>query len=367
MPWPKASWATCGALCVLANACSLELPSTGPELSPTRGAVGVPEPGTTVIEKGQDAGLADAQAGAMATIERDAGAVSSTGVPIDAALDASESDAGAVRPARCVLDGRYALRVAFDVTWVGTEFASIVPIIDRGDGELSFTVLMELSTNGDTLSSQMRTCSSDVPEFVATLSRERYQAQFAEAVWDAPGMPTFAAPLRTECGKPGCALRGEVFHALIGAALPSPDAAWPREASAGSWPDHDGDGAEGIAVTMLGPERGQSSYAYPPLDLLSFRRVQSLGLGLRVSVGLDGVLESCDGFKGDTVDGRVETRAVNCRAQATSVQNTSSACEANELRFLNENLPVWSVSEGRFEAKRLAADADCKAVRKAFR
>jgi hypothetical protein len=313
-----------------------------------------------VIEKGQDAGSADT--GAAPTVERDAGDIRAPNALADAAADASEPDAGAAEPARCTLDGRFALRVAFDVSWVGTEFASIVPIIDQGQGELSFTVLMELTSNGDKLSSKLRTCSSEVPEFVATISRERYQAHFADAVWDAPGMPTFATSLRTECGAPGCALRGDVYHALIGSALASPDAPWPRDLDGGSWPDHDGDGVPGIAVTMLGSERGQSPYDYPPLDLLSLRRVPSLGLGLRVSVGFDGELDGCDALKGKTVDGRVETRAVSCRALPAP-----DACQQYELQFLNENLPVWTVREGTFEAKRLAKSADCQAVRRAFR
>src|SRR4051794_39133 len=40
-----------------------------------------------------------------------------------AAIDAQPSDAG------CSVDGRYAIRVGFDVSWEGTSFAGLVPVI----------------------------------------------------------------------------------------------------------------------------------------------------------------------------------------------------------------------------------------------
>jgi hypothetical protein len=275
-------------------------------------------------------------------------------------------DAGPIAPVAeaanapgCMLGGRYALRVVFEVAWIGTQFASIVPIISNGEGELSFDVLLELSARRDGLDGRFRACAAEVPEFVATLSGERYQANFADAVWDSATMPSFAISLRTECSEPGCRVGGASLYTLLGAELPAAGAAWPLDVSMGAWPDHDGDGLPGIAVTMRGRESGP--YAYPPLDLLSLRRVQDLSLGLRVIVGLDGTLESCDALHGVTREGSVETRAVACRATSAPAE-----CAPRELAFLNQNLPAWTIRQGSFQAKRLPIDADCQAARDAF-
>lgn len=334
------------SICVLANACSLELPSSG-ELTTFDGNSTAQDAGARAVnepEAQQPAREAEPEHSVEREPARDAGPVI--------------ADAANAEPPGCTLSGRYAARVVFEVSWVGTEFASIVPIISDGKGALSFDVLMELNAHGDVLDGRVRTCASEVPEFVATISGERYQAHFSEATWDAMTMPTFAITLRSACRTPGCSITGEPLYALIGAELAAPDAPWPMDASQGSWPDHDGDGLPGIAVAMRG--RADGPYAYPPLDLVSYHRVQDLSLGLRVIMGLDGVLEGCDALRGTTREGSVETRAVACRA------NGSSACEARELAFLNQNLPVWSVRQGSFQAKRVASDADCRVARAAF-
>jgi hypothetical protein len=280
------------------------------------------------------------------------------GVPADGGISA-QPDAARGKP--CDLPGRYALRFAFDVTWVGTEFLGIVPVIEAGQGELNFVVLMDLAAGAaGMMESSFRTCSSDVPEFMAVLSRERFQARIEDEVWDSDEMPLFASALDVACLDPGCAVSGRPLYALIGVELPAPDAPWPSEPAGAAWPDHDGDGADGVATRMLGPEDG--SFAFPPLDLLSVRRLSELALGLRVVVGFDGTLDSCDEMSGQTTQSSIETRALSCTAI-----NAPASCTGPDLEFLNNNLPVWTAHEGRFEAQRLPASADCDAARRVFR
>jgi hypothetical protein len=353
--WLARGTARFASLCLIASACSLEVPSTGLNVSAFDASIGAPiaaAPGThetPQTELTDDAQLTAQQEGGLEP--------ASDGR--DAAVATTVADAASAPDPGCVLDGRFALRIVFQVGWVGTEFASIVPIIDTGEGELSITMLMELKTSAARLEGSFRTCAAEGPEFAATLSRERYQAHFAEAVWDAPSMPMFSTSLHASCQIPGCRVSTEPLTTLTGAALASAMDPWPQDVSAGSWPDHDGDGAPGIAVSMLGPEQGP--YAYPPLDLLSLRRVGNLGLGQRVTIGLDGTLDSCDVMQGATGEGRIETRAVFCQAVSSPAE-----CQPRELEFLNQNLPVWTVRQGAFQAKRVARDADCHAVRHAF-
>lgn len=328
------------ALIALSAACSVEVAGAGPAVSlvdanaePT-GPVGSGKPP-------QDAELPALDGGA---IQHDA----SYGPTLDAQP--------AVDPG-CVLDGRYALHVSFDVSWVGSEFLNVIPVINPGQGELGFVVLVEMHETPAGLDARFRTCASAVPEFVSSLN-EHYLARIDNAVWDSPSMPVFSAVLENSCDLPGCSVSGEPLVALIGAALSAPDAPWPTDPAGGSWPDHDADGEPGVAAYMAGPDQG--SYMYPPVDIFG-RRVRDLMLGLRVVVGMNGTLESCDELRGETPNSAIQTRAVNCQASTRPAR-----CSASELSFLNDNLPVWTVRQGRFRALRLPPGAECKEARAMF-
>jgi hypothetical protein len=357
--------------CLFALGCSLEVAGNGPGTRPL-------EAGTDSVEgegRGQGQGT-DAQSPAEtsdsgrpppvveAGSERDAriggGAASDARVETDAKLPDAGREEDASTSTACDLEGRFALRFEFDVSWVGTEFLSIVPVIEAGQGALSFLVLMELASTAAGFDAAFRTCSSDVPGFEAAISGERYQARIDDETWDSDAMPLFSSKLAAACLEPGCGVVGEPLYALVGSALPSLSASWPLEPDAGEWPDHDGNREPGIATRMLGPSDG--SYAYPPLDLLSVRRLRELALGLRVIVGFEGTLDSCDELSGATAQGgSIETRAVGCTATSAPLK-----CTGDELDFLNNNLPVWTAHQGSFKARRLAPDADCAEARGAF-
>lgn len=362
--------------CLFALGCSLEVAGNGAGRTLEAGTDGVSGEGRGQQGQGQGQDTpTDAQqsveeldAGPLAPPvdagrERDArvggGGEPDARIMTDANVPDARAGEDASPPTRCDLQGRFALRFAFDVTWVGTEFLSIVPVIEAGRGELSFVVLMELTPSAAGFDTMFRTCSSDVPGFVAAISRERYQAHIEDEVWDSRAMPLFASELSAACLEPGCGVLGEPLHALVGAALPSLSASWPLQPEAGEWPDHDGNREPGIATRMLGPSDG--TFAYPPLDLLSVRRLNELALGLRVIVGFDGALDSCDEISGETTQGSIETRAVGCTATSAPFK-----CTSDELNFLNNNLPVWTAQQGSFEAKRLAPDAECEHARRAF-
>lgn len=336
----------CGVALAALPACSVELGGTGPVATndsafPGTTGGGDPRP----VPEDPSVGHPHSDAG------------SSFSDPPDADLPASHGDAGTL-PSGCALDGRYAVKVSFDVTWFGTEFV-IVPIVEEGAGVLSFAVLMELETTPQGLQAHFKTCAASVPEFVATITREHYQARFDTATWDSTTMPVFHGLFKTSCLEPGCAVTGDPIYALIGSQLPQPTAAWPTTPAAGQWPDHDSDGQPGVAAHMLGASDG--SYAYPPVDIFSVRRVRDLMLGMRVTLGLDGMLDSCDELHGSTPQGSIQTRAVGCQAVTRPFP-----CTASELSFLNDNLPVWTVGKGQFQAKRVAPEADCKDVRRLF-
>lgn len=323
---------------VLASACAVEIAGTGPlnVAIVDGGAAFVPGGGS-----GHDGGGGLVDAGQSS----DGASV----VPIDATLPQTRG---------CTMEGRFALRVDFDVAWVGTEFLNVIPVVEKGEGELSFVVLVELTKGPDGLDARYRNCSATVPEFVSSVG-EHYQARFKDLVWDSPKMPIFDGQLQLDCNEPGCHFTGDPLVALIGAALPQPMGPWPTSPAGASWPDHDGDGEPGIAAYMAGPSEGD--FSYPPVDLFFSRRVRELMLGLRVVVGIDGTMESCDELRGVTPASSIHTRAANCLTSTWPYR-----CSSSELSFLNDNLPVWTVRQGRFQAKRLDSAAECQEARQAF-
>lgn len=341
------------------GACSVQLASTGPGIEVDDAAVTVPvEPLDATLPQDRDATLSDDDDDdAQASGDDDAQQAAHEAGAADVGT-VTEVDGSGLGP-RCTLDGRFALRVQFDVTWAASEIASTVPIVDSGEGKLSILALLELSSTASGLGVSFRECAEAVPEFASALTRERYLMRFADATWDAASMPTFSSTASAACSDPGCTITVQPIYALIGAALSAPTAAWPAEANLGQWPDHDADEAPGITAHMLGPLEGQ--YAYPVLEVRENRRMRDVALGQRVVLGLGGTLESCDAFRGKTKASSIETRAVACRAVTPPF-----ACSGSDLRFLNNNLPVWSVREGQFDAKRVAPTADCAKARQVF-
>jgi hypothetical protein len=111
---------------------------------------------------------------------------------------------------------------------------------------------------------------------------------------------------------------------------------------------------------MLGPNAGRG-IAYPPVDLLGLRRVQKLDLGMRVDLAFNGKRDGCDGISGEVQGGSIDTRALDCVATARPMR-----CSSDELKFLDDNLPAWTVRQGTFRGMRVSDNADCEQVRQLF-
>lgn len=264
----------------------------------------------------------------------------------------------------CDIDGRYAIRVAFDVKWNGTTYAGFVPIISPGNGELSFIVLADISRAAGKSQAVAQACAAQVPDFVSSLPQESYSAQFPEVMWNSSSMPRFQLVTHYACFEPGCGFKTDPIFAQLGSQLAAPSAVWPMRAAGGGWPDHDNDSKPGITLKMRGPDQTNAqgqAYAYPPVTPLLVRRVSELQLGLRIGVTLSGELDGCDALEGNAPMGSIDTRAIDCVAEGNP-----RACSDDELTFLDDNLPVWTVRGGSFRGIRVAQTADCAAARAAF-
>jgi hypothetical protein len=272
----------------------------------------------------------------------------------------------------CGLNGNFALNFGLDVVWEGTvaELGFPVPVIDRGQGMLGFVLLGKFQpTLAGGVQGTVRVCGTTVPDFLSSTLGERYAPRFPEEMWDSISMPSFSFSASRSCAAPGCPWESQRIHAQLGSQLESPAAAWPVNAAAAFWPDHDGDGEPGITAQMLGPgspSLAGEAYAYPPVQLLILpRRVNKLMLGLRMQLLLELTQTECNRLEGMTKEARVDSRAVGCATEGGSPLE----CSGTELAFLDDNLPTWVVNSSAsiILGKRMEADADCADARDAFR
>jgi hypothetical protein len=275
----------------------------------------------------------------------------------------------------CGLSGNFALNFGLDVVWEGTvaDLTFPVPVIDRGQGMLGFVLLGKFQPTLDGgLQGTVRVCGTTVPDFYSSTLEERYAPRFPEEMWDSISMPSFSFSAAHSCAAPGCPWESQRIHAQLGSQLESPSAAWPVNAAAAFWPDHDGDRQPGITAQMLGPgspSLAGQAYAYPPVQffqlLLQPRRVNKLMLGLRMQLLLELTQTECNRLEGMTKEARVDSRAVGCATEGGSPLE----CSGQELAFLDDNLPTWVVNSNAsiILGKRMEADADCADARDAFR
>jgi hypothetical protein len=277
-------------------------------------------------------------------------------------------------PDPCALTGNFALNFGLDVVWEGTvaelSFPGPVPVIDRGQGTLGFVLLGKFQpTLEGGVQGTVRVCGTTVPDFYSSTLEERYAPRFPEEMWDSIAMPSFSFSAARSCSTAGCSWESQRIHAQLGSQLESPAAAWPVNAAAAFWPDHDGDLQPGITAQMLGPgapSLAGQAYDYPPVQLLLLpRRVNKLMLGLRMQLLLEFTQTECNRLEGMTKEARVDSRAVGCATEGGSPLE----CSGQELAFLDDNLPTWVVNSNAsiILGKRMEADADCSDARDAFR
>jgi hypothetical protein len=279
--------------------------------------------------------------------------------------DASVVDAE-VAP-QCPLEGTFALEFRLHVRWAAKNFADLVPVVDAGDGEVSFILLAKFNRTQQGAQVVGQICDTSVPDFYSGLVDEWYATYFPPDMWDSPTMPHFSFSFTSSCREPGpnCTLQSGQIHAPLGVDLPDISGQFPSSKAMGVWPDHDGDGEPGVTAYMLGPDEHTSSgrpYSYPPVNPVLLRRVNKVMLGLRMRLLLNATWPSCDMLQGKIPESSVDSRALGCSADSDPVE-----CRDIELEFLDSNLPTWAVRDGIFQGVRMEAGVDCSASRARLR
>lgn len=317
----------------------------------------------------RDAGSEDARAAEDAALP-----------PADAAVDesdASEVDAQVVvdatvpppPPPQCVLEGTFAVQLEYDVDWRGTTLAGIIPLLSPGRGKVRVWSLIELRSGGTR--ARVRGCGATLPDFSAgnpRVGNELYSAYIPASTWDQPNMPRWDLALQPTCLEPGCKLTSSPLATTVGARV-SGNSPWPGPNGSLSGlmlVDHDGDEAPGVTLfTRPSIERSPAGTPYiePPLTWTLTSRATQLYMAFQIAFQLDGALESCDAWSGALNQGRVENRVASCYARSSGGEGV---CSPEQARFADQNLPEWSVTAGRFRAKRVATGASCADTRAAL-
>jgi len=290
----------------------------------------------------------------------------------DAAASAGEParpDSGTpeVAPDTCTIQGTYAMESEVSVTWEGSSVAGLA-LIAGGTGKVVMQALTQL--DGRTRQATLRPCSFSLPDFEtapgSVIGKEIYGMDVPDEVWDNPAMPQWQTPWGLSCDVPGCSIFSGMVEAVVGARVTSMPFTWPGPTGPrdGFMPsDDDADGLLGLTLITRGPDspkRGEQPYAYPPLvtSLLSRARSVMVATGMRSQ--MQGTLESCDRYSGTLSFGGLYARTLGCTKQFNNRRDVP--CEANDMQFLDDHLPVWRVESGRFRAVRIDAST-CAAVR----
>ncbi|HEY6878217.1 MAG TPA: hypothetical protein VI299_09360 [Polyangiales bacterium] len=315
----------------------------------------------------RDAGkpVVDAMVDSMPPVRRDAEAAKDAHKEAeDATVDAApEPNEDAMSPVKmedpCRPEGAYAVTIRANVHWAGSTLFGIVPIIVPGSGQLVVKTLLEVGKGEDVKPSVLRACDAVLPDFAASVG-ELYGAEIPDEVWDSLSLQ-WNTSSEFECTDPGCAMRMEPVIAQLGIGIPT-QSQWPspRDLIPKNAPrDDDDDGLPGIRLRMIGPEESKARYQFPPTSFLLNKRVREIQLAIRFSLSLDGSIDSCNKRSGNSLGTALEIRGLACRL------TDGTTCATEDLRFVDDNLPLWEVDAATFTAVRLPEGATCADARAA--
>jgi hypothetical protein len=260
----------------------------------------------------------------------------------------------------CTLQGTRALRINAQVSWKGSALLDIVPLILAGSGEVQIVVLLDMKGHDDEGKATIRACGVEMPPFHSSV-REHYRVRFDEVLWEAVAT-RWKTSFSRGCAEPGCAFTVAYTEAQLGLELPQ-HFSWPgpRDELANTYlRDDDGDGASGVPVGFDTSDDSGVEYENPPTSILLSERAKQTNLGLRVTVSLDGKLESCQRYAGRTRSMTIDTRAHGC------VVEGGARCTDQQVSFVNDNLPVWEVQGASWQMVELPLGASCAMARAAL-
>jgi hypothetical protein len=333
------------------------------------GAIGVAPDAAAMLDAtpgAPDAAVTDASVSDSGALDS---GVSDTGIADSGLADSGDSSSVDSGPAECSLAGTYSAEVVLDVKWRAETIFGLIPVIAAGSGQIRFLLRMDSDASGDLAHAKLRSCRGELPDFAGSfLTDELYSAHIPDAAWEAPAMPSWDLNWNVACRKPGCSVNLDSVVVTLGA---TPGTAWPGRTGSLSTvvsADHDGDGFPGVSYTMRGPPEKNAAgkaYSHPPVTFSLSTRATELQLAFQLRAQVQGKLTSCDAITAGFTQAAVEARAIGCRTRKNATAPVL-ACDADQIAFVDDNLPNWTVTGGSMRIKRVAASASCAAIRAAW-
>ncbi|MDB4971868.1 MAG: hypothetical protein JWN48_209 [Myxococcaceae bacterium] len=365
--WLLAPW--------LVLACSLDGEGTGDkrvDVAPS----GTPASDAAAQGPSSDAG-ASSPDGSKPALDSDAGPLdaATADASVDTRGDAARGNAGAdagllpdgALPAgSCRVEGAYALRIEYDVSWPTTYYGAS-PVFAAGSGTVQFLAKLTLSSTASGPRAAIAPCGTTLPDFAGGspgYTTERYNAYIPSASWNAPTMPSWSLAYQASCSDPGCTLQVDPLFAVLGG---RPTGGF--DAAGNPLIEHvdqDADGQLGITYISRGPpELNAANRPYSYITLGYSARARKLDMLLGFAGAIAGRYESCDVITGTALGANTAEFALGCTGVVNNTLDEVE-CDGPTADFLASTLPVWSVTATRVRIERVAENS-CNTVRSVLR
>jgi len=313
-----------------------------------------------------DAGTAPA--GAAPADVADAGAAATPVVP------ATPPVVGPPASAECPAKAVFSLQFAITLKWQGRSIAGVVPLVRGGMGTATVWARWEFDEIAGRSQSVITSCGMTLPDMAAggAFDAEQYGFHYADSIWDRPSMPRWTLDWKRKCKLPGCALESELAIWTVGASVAAGTSSGLGPLDRIQSADHDGDGYEGLSLTVRSPSEQTATgghYSYVPFSVTGGGpRAETLFTAMQIVGRFYGNLEGCDAMAGLVQGVSLEMRPIGCLARASASASQTAVCSIEQSSSIDQNMPVFeAVTEARFEGRRVADTADCAAVRQVWK
>ncbi len=257
-----------------------------------------------------------------------------------------------------------ATRVRVNISWPET-------LIVAGSGVATIWLFSEITTdptpNADgsyNLTSVTKSCGTNLPDLTkgALAGGGLVQINFAEAIWDAPSMPTTTTTGTASSDRGDATVSLQPSGSVIGYSLTDViNDPWPASGTemAATATDPDGDGDIGIT----GVPNGADPYTLPPVSVPSALfgpYADQLYISTRVVMQLTGQRTGCTTASGTASVTKFDNHIMGCRL------DTGAECSQVEAQFVDDNRTVYDLGDGTYDQVMLNAGATCADVRAAL-
>ena len=237
--------------------------------------------------------------------------------------------------------------------------------INAGTGEIHIWTISDLDFDDDgNATGTVKPCGSVIPELEASdlVGGGKILTEIPDSVWDQPDIPVVAVSGSISGFDVGDTINMNPVASVVGVTLADPmNDPWPATGAELNGVDHDSSGKPGITSIP----RDDAPFKRPPLDLIGAllpngARGDTLYLGTRIVMEIQGVRDSCTSASGAAVVQKFDNHVIGCHVL------DGGECTADQAAFVDSNRTVFQVSEASYSMKQVTSGASCAEVRAAL-